>query len=413
MTSPTVDLDDEPAGGQEDLRATVEALEWIRRRLAAIDHPAATTLGRVLIEAGRRPGCTAVLSHPWTARWVEVALRLIDRNAHVLLPAGQVAAHLGRAANLEAALLAGAEPVAVRLDAAGIGWLPGTGMAVVADPASAGLVVRLEPVAGPNARTGVGASSPLGSSVTIDDPAARLVDERQLDEAAREHGQEVLAPDGSPVVDGADGESSSTEPGSVADGAPMPVTPSSLELIGRWPRALADRSTGHRARAVGPAPHLAARLEEHGIPVDPRPNPLSGRQIRLDSTFDHLSLLSVRSPVAFAELAAAADGSDACSLRVRGHVAYIERRHLEAAAIYAELLAEQPSDADLWRDACWALRHAGHEEIVRTWVLRPVEVIQVATAVAWQPDQVDDAGPDPLDRLLDYLDWISHALGAR
>jgi hypothetical protein len=164
-----------------------------------------------------------------------------------------------------------------------------------------------------------------------------------------------------------------------------------------------------------PPSDLAALLAAQGIPVDALPNTLASGSIRLDSSFDHLSLLSIRSPHDFEQIALAATRTtDRLSRRVQGHVAYIERRYMDAAAIYAGLLADCPGDTDLWRDVCWALRHAGHEELVLSWVLHPSDVVQVAEVVDWQ-DGLDApaSSGEPLDGLVRYLEWVSDAVRTR
>jgi hypothetical protein len=194
------------------------------------------------------------------------------------------------------------------------------------------------------------------------------------------------------------------------------LTSTSMQLIAAWAGDLVtEPSAVVEGRGSTTDGRLTTVLDGLGIPWDPGPNPLGGPQIRLDSTFDHLSLLYVRAPASFVDLAdAASDSTDLCAGQIRGHIAYIERRFLDAARLYADLLAEQPGDIDLWRDVCWALRHAGHEEIVRTWVLNPTEVVQVAEAGAWQTGRPDvGPGPDNLGKLLAYLEWITHALGSR
>jgi hypothetical protein len=123
-------------------------------------------------------------------------------------------------------------------------------------------------------------------------------------------------------------------------------------------------------------------------------------------------LLSVRQPAAFAELEAAVAGTrDPYSRRLAAHCAYIRRRPAEAASTYAELLLDAIEDVDLWRDFCWALRHAGQEDVTRVWVLFPSTVVRIAASVTLNSSAPSSAGSDdPATMLASFLMWVSDDL---
>lgn len=184
---------------------------------------------------------------------------------------------------------------------------------------------------------------------------------------------------------------------------------------------MADHPTSVEPAPPPPPQLLLALLEASAISAIVHPNRLGGPKIREDASFDQLSLLSVRQPGAFAALMdAASEGDDPVTRRVRGHGAYISRRYLEAADLYAGLLIESPGDTDRWRDLCWSLRHAGREEVVRTWVLHPAEVVGLAEAVEWRLVSSRPAGlptqhaqTTPLTLTLELLEWIADDLRTR
>lgn len=403
MTVSPIGVNDDVDATHADVRTTLASLEWLRRQLVAGDHPSHVVVSQILVSAADSPNGMRALTHPWTAEWIKVAVRLIDRDALTLLPDGQLAAHLGRATNVLASLRIGEESVAVRFGGDGIGWLPGTGAVVVGELANAGKTCMLVPLPAVASRTKGSTWPTVANAVTVEGLVARLCEEPDPSESAaswtHESGQWRSVADRTGHV----------EPPTV------PLTEQSKALILRWPGNKADVPTAlTNLPSRQPPSELVTLLEVHGIPVDVPPNALGSEHVRVDSSFDHLSLLSVRSPSDFTVIARAASaGVDPRSKRLQAHAAYIERRHLDAAATYAALLAEQPGDTDLWRDVCWALRHAGREEISRVWVLHPTEVVQVATNVGWQAnDTAGDSDGSNLDRLIRYLEWITHALRA-
>lgn len=391
-------VDDSPS---DMLRDAVASLEWVRRKLRTAESPHAPLLDDIIECAGSHWGGTDALTDPWTARWIAVAITLIDRGALSLLPAGQTAAHFGQAANLLAALRVGRATTTIRFDRDGVAYLPGTGACVRGSMAIAGGVALLVPNEPCEARGGdLPTRWPkITSTVFIDGADAQfceascLVPTPQLD-----HRTEGLPP-------------SEAMGASKATG----VNSDSRALVSSWPGRMREHRSGQLEDFI-PSRDLAMLLAAQRIPVELTPNTLGSGSIRLDSSFDHLSLLSIRSPHDFAQIAVAATGAtDRLSKRVQGHVAYIERRHMDAAAIYAGLLVESPGDTDLWRDVCWALRHAGQEDLVLTWVLHPSEVVQVAEMVDWQ--DYGRNGPtsrsEPLDGLVRYLEWVSDAVRTR
>ncbi len=388
-------VDDGPA---DPLREAVTSLEWVRRKLHAAESPHASLLDEIIECAGSHRYGRDALTDPWTARWIAVAITLIDRGALSLLPAGQTAAHFGQAVNLLAAFRVGRATTEIRFDRDGVAWLPGTGACVRGSTAIAGTVAALVPNR-PN-----GSDLPLRwpeitSTAFIDGADAQFCEASSLVLAPHpDHPQKDLAPSDTTGATGA------TE-----------LNSDSRALVASWPGRMREHPRSPLKDSVPPS-DLAALLAAQGIPVDAMPNTLASGSIRLDSSFDHLSLLSIRSPNDFEKIALAATRTmDRLSRRVQGHVAYIERRYMDAAAIYAALLAECPGDTDLWRDVCWALRHAGHEELVLTWVLHPSDVVQVAEVVDWQDDGLDApaSSGEPLDGLVRYLEWVSDAVRTR
>lgn len=389
-------------------RTSLETLEWIRRALVRHDHDASSLLAEVLAALADAPAAVDVLTHDWTADWLATAVLLIDRSAPALLPDGQMAAHLASATNLLAALRVGDEPVWVRLDEYGRGCLPGTGLMVMASPAAAGLTVGIGAGPGRTSSAPRGRPALMQLPVVSDVVGAELIEEVELPAAAAPE-----LPSGDPVEEAFDGSVDPEEP---------PKGVATRALIERWfdeGGAAADPVSVTNGRA--PSHDLLRLLDRLGIPAECEQNTLSGDLIRQDASFDHLSLLSVRSPSDFAEVElCAAVGDDPITRRIRAHVAYIRRQYLDAAAIYATLIAAVPGDTDHWRDLCWALRHAGQEEVVRVWVLHPVEVVQVAEAVAWQvpalvPTSLRNHRGDasPLTLVIALLDWIANDLRTR
>jgi hypothetical protein len=100
--------------------------------------------------------------------------------------------------------------------------------------------------------------------------------------------------------------------------------------------------------------------------------------------------------------------------RVAAHCEYIGREFTSAAGRYAELLRDDPTDLDLWRDVCWSLRHGGSEELIRSWVFHREVVTITAGRVEWAHGpckslglEVDSTG---LDRVKGLLEWIGDDL---
>jgi hypothetical protein len=161
---------------------------------------------------------------------------------------------------------------------------------------------------------------------------------------------------------------------------------------------------------------LAASLEAVSIPSVIEGNYGTTDAIRRDSSFDHLSLLSVRQPDRFAELVASAQQCEGrVARRIGAHGRYIQQNFAAAADIYAELLLDDVGDLDLWRDYCWALRHAGAEQPTRCWVMHPAETVGVASAVGFdrtqaRPHRINN-GTGPSDLVKSFLEWVSDDLG--
>ena len=378
-TQMTVDA----AGGKPtaDPGSTVVSLEWIRRRLEEVDHPGHDIVAQVLAAIPMAAHATSVLKHPWTAQWIDTAIRLIDRNALRLLPDGHVAAHIKQGTNLVAALLFGRTTVRVRLDADGEAWLPGTGLIIAGRSDQGGLEATLVPVE--RNQTSLTLEGERESpAARVEGVAASIVPETRS--AERRWSESIPAPWSHGNDEGASCDASETER---VDSA---TDPSDVvaNLVGQWSGAtLATVDQPAVEPTVVDSTALTTLLAAYGVPMPEGPNLSNGGRLRLDNSFDHLCLLSVRHPDRFSLVASTAVGcTNPQSRRIRGHVAYIEQRFIEAATIYAGLLAEHPDDLDLWRDACWALRHAGWEEITRAWVLHPSEVAGVASAVAWMGD---------------------------
>lgn len=388
-----------PDASGSELRDAVAALVWVRRALDEHEHPSATLVADAVGTLATAPHAAEVLSHPWTRDWIETSVRLIDRRAPDLLPDGQLEAHLDAATNLVAALALGRHPVRVRFDADGVAWLPGTGAVVVGELARCGRSAEV-------AKCELDADAPPLTWPHL----ARVVEAPPATAFGADPGF---------VVDPALGHAPAEEP---AD-APEPTAPSAppgataADLLARWDQEGLPLAA-HRA----PPPEVAAPtevallLDRLGVPVPSGTNELGGPRIRCDASFDHLSLLSVLRPDELAELERAVTGRcDPVSSRLRGHLAYIGRRFPEAASAYAQLLVAMPGDVDLWRDLCWALRHAGLEEQVRVWILHPDAVVPMAESTDW----VGAAGADPTDpdallaAVLDLLEWIADDLRRR
>lgn len=386
---------DSPA---DRLREAVTSLEWVRRKLHASGSPHGEVLDHIIERAGSSPNGRDALTDPWTARWIAVAITLIDRGALSLLPDGQTTAHFRQAANLLAALVVGRATADIRFDRDGVAWLPGTGACVRGSTSIAGSAATLVATERHDADHGdLSVKWPdIASIASVEGAEARVCEAGSLEPPANPVDQhEASTPSEAPEATGA---SSATR-----------------ALVSRWPGRMRQHPPSP-AEDFAPPATLAPLLAAQGIPVEVTPNTVASGSIRLDSSFDHLSLLSIRSPHDFDRIAkVAALASDRLSRRIQAHVAYIERRYMDAAAIYAALLAESPGDTDLWRDVCWALRHAGHEELVLSWVLHPSEVVQVAEEVDWQNDALDGPASTgaPLDGLVRYLEWVSDAVRTR
>ena len=348
----------------ELVRSRLVAVKWVQAKLTDTAPACSHELAAFLNSAGDRT--ITSLCSAQTFHWLDTMIHLIDRNAPDLLPDGQFAAHAASVVNLTAGL-ADAEWTNVRFNEFGHADLPSLGVRVDGGPKVAGQSATLN------------LSAP-GLSVTV----------TALPEPVRPP----------------------TEPAASAANSPnMPwAGPPPIEaILGRWVgegRALAaDRIRPGLAAAEGA---LADLLGAAAIPATIVGNYGGTEEIRQDSTFDHLSLLSVRHPGQFATVSAAAVAAESNRLarRIVGHVHYIERRYAQAAAVYASLLLEDVEDLDLWRDYCWAKRHNGSEEITRCWVMHPLEVTAVAHAVAF-----DDQSGDPDEVLARFLEWMSNDLG--
>jgi hypothetical protein len=186
-----------------------------------------------------------------------------------------------------------------------------------------------------------------------------------------------------------------------------------------WQRA------GGRWRHPRPEPRrlaageLAPVLADLGCPDGIELNRLRDQRLRADPSIDHLSLARVRDRARYADLAgriAAAAAGDARRLLL-GHCAYIEERFAVAADAYAGLLLDYPGDADLWRDLTFALRHLGRPDLGQTWLFRPAEVIERASAC--QPDPVvlgrllpssaqPGTPPEAAPFAVGVLKWVEH-----
>ena len=385
---------------------SISTLEWLRRALDSAGHDGAFLLAAVMESLASVPHADAVLADPWTDHWIAIAVRLVDREGLALLPDGQVTAHFAAATNLVAALRIGRAPIHVRIDEHGLGHLPGTGAVLRAGP----------PFVGQSVELGWVAEAPAPPDPTW--PAVAACVELPTDGSLVLEASDADRGDGRVAGCGEDVDERSDQ-AHASETLTDQVPP---RLIQRWldeGGAMAGPPT-----SVEPAPPsrlLLALLEASAISAIVHPNRLGGPKIREDASFDQLSLLSVRQPDAFAALMdAASEGDDPVTRRVRGHGAYISRRYLEAADLYAGLLIESPGDTDRWRDLCWSLRHAGREEVVRTWVLHPAEVVGLAEAVEWRLVSPRPAGlptqpaqSTPLTLTLELLEWIADDLRTR
>jgi hypothetical protein len=386
---------DSPA---DPLREAVTSLEWVRRKLHTADSSHGPVLDKIIESVRSSPNGRDALVDPWTARWIAGAVRLIDRGALSLLPDGQTTAHFRQAVNLLAALVVGRATADIRFDRDGVAWLPGTGACVRGSNAIAGSAATLVATKPHEAdRSDPPVKWPdIASIASVEGAEARICEAGALE----------------PAADPAD-QTEASAPSEVSEATS--TSSDARALVSRWPgRMRLDPLSP--PKDFSPPRDLAALLAAEGIPVEIAPNTLASSSIRLDSSFDHLSLLSIRSPHDFDRIAqAATQASDRFTRRIQAHVAYIGRRYMDAAAIYAGLLAQSPGDTDLWRDVCWALRHAGHEELVLTWILHPAEVVQVAEEVDWQNDGLGGATStgEPLDRLVQYLEWVGDAVRTR
>jgi hypothetical protein len=339
------------------------AVKWVQGRLAQSAPQCARELS-VFLLGGDERNVTSLCS-PQAFAWLDTMVSLIDRNAPDLIPDGQFAAHTAAIVNLTAGLTDTAT-VNVRYDEFGAAELPALGVRVDAGLGAAGRSASVSLVA-------------PGPSTTVT----------------------ALTAHGCPTLE--------TVPAPTASADPAPTGPQQVgHVVDRWAaegRALApDRVRPGAAVAEGA---LAELLGAASIPTSIDGNYGVTEEIRNDSTFDHLSLLSVRNPERFAAIATAAtDGADRLSRRIVGHAYYIEERYVDAADAYAELLLADVEDLDLWRDYCWAMRHGGFEEFTRCWVMHPLEVTAVARAVAF-----DDVSGGPRQVIARFLEWVSDDLG--
>ena len=406
---------------------SISTLEWLRRALASAGHDGAVVLAAVMESLASVPHADAVLADPWTDHWIATAVRLVDRDGLALLPDGQVRAHFAAANNLVAALRIGRAPIHVRIDEHGLGHLPGTGAVVRAGLSFVGRSVELgwvsEVPAPPDPTWPAVAACvqlPTDGSLVLEASGYGTKSFLPHLEASGDgdRSDERVADCGGDVDEQSD---QAQAPETPADQVPPRLAP---RLTQRWldeGGAMADHPTSVEPAPPPPPQLLLALLEASAISAIVHPNRLGGPKIREDASFDQLSLLSVRQPDAFAALMdAASEGDDPVTRRVRGHGAYISRRYLEAADLYAGLLIESPGDTDRWRDLCWSLRHAGREEVVRTWVLHPAEVVGLAEAVEWRLVSSRPAGlptqhaqTTPLTLTLELLEWIADDLRTR
>ncbi len=347
----------------EMLRSRLVAVKWVQGQLAQHAPECSRELSVFLAGAGDRG--IASLSSPQAFDWLDTMVHLIDRDAPVLIPDGQFAAHAAAVVNLTAGL-ADTAAVAVRFNEFGIADLPALGVRVDGGLASAGRSASV--------------------NMTAPDPIMTVMPLTEIRPTAESPAPAPVSPEAAPL----------NRPISVAG------------VIDRWVgegRALAaDRIRPGLAVAEGA---LADLLNEASMPISIEGNYGVTDEIRNDSTFDHLSLLSVRRPDVFAAIgAAAAANSDRLARRIVGHTHYIEQRYNLAADTYAELLLGDVEDLDLWRDYCWAMRHSGFEDVTRCWVMHPVEVTTVARAVAF-----DDTAEGSCEAVARFLEWVSDDLG--
>ncbi|EHB48708.1 hypothetical protein MycrhDRAFT_5549 [Mycolicibacterium rhodesiae JS60] len=356
------------------LRTRLIAVKWVQLKLADSAPECARELGVLSGTTTRPRALLASLCSPQAFDWLDTMVHLIDRNAPVLLPEGQFAGHAKAVVNLTAGL-SETSTVPVRFDRSGVAELPALGIAVSAGAAAAGRITTVDVESpGPSVRI-----SPLPTR-----PPSDAV--RAPEHAAGNHS--------------------------------VPSAPRAVDhIVERWIADGGGPATPRNRRPQdAPAGALVALLEAAAIPTAITANHPGGRAIREDSSFDHLSLLSVREPTRFAALAAvAAEGADPLSRRITAHCSYIGRRYESAAEIYAELLLDDVEDLDLWRDYCWALRHSGSEELTRCWVMHPVEVVNVAKEVAFDrpqrppPTRGTQSGASELVR--NFLGWVGDDLG--
>ncbi len=350
---------------RELIRSRLVGAAWIRQQLMISTPECAEELSVLLGAADNRQRLINTLCSAQTYQWMDTMVRLIDRSAPALLPDGQFAAHAAEVVNLTAGLK-DSDIVDVRFNERGNADLPAIGLRVSGGFEAAGLDMAVD----------LGNPDPGLSISTLADAPKQAVVESTAFAAAQPAG-------------------------------PM-EPPDILQIIERWQsegRRLGEVAISVDSVAVGE--ELAGLLDAAGVPTSIEPNYATTQSIREDNTFDHLSLLSVRDPGAFEQIALAAAGDRSrLGRRMSGHCAYIMRRYAEAAESYAELLLDDVADLDLWRDFCWALRHDGVEVPTRCWVMHPLEVI----AVARQVDLNQRAGSSR-ERIEGFLKWVSDDLG--
>lgn len=372
------------AGAPADDRSTVLQLEWVRRRVAATHPVEADRISSVISAAATASDAAAALSDEWTTSWLAVAVLLVDRQAPVRLPDGQLRAHLRSVTNLLAAVvLPGGGVATVRFDANGVAELPGTKSAIRGPRDLAGTEVTLGP----------GLATLPDALELVERPGS---DVRQDPASQREAGP--LAPD----------EPESPGPQRRAD----PAAPKLQQLRDSWARAGGAElpANGPRPAADTPGPGVVAALRSMRLDDTVPANRPEMRTLRADQAFDHLSLMSVLEPDRFEEIVTVArrDGSRS-GRRLAAHGSYIARRFDEAADAYAELLLDDPGDLDLWRDLIWAMRHAGLDTSAR-WVLHRDLVTSAAPILDWCQDTggplaLDD-DTSPRDRVVAFLEWV-------
>lgn len=381
-----------PSHGAADERATLLQLEWVRRRVSATHPTEAARIASVISAAAEKPGAAAALSDRWTAAWLAVAVHLVDRQAPVRLPDGQLRSHLRSVTNLLAALVLPHDGVAtVRLDASGQAELPGTPFALRGSIDLVGAEITVGPglVPVPGLLELVGRPEPDPEPVS---PSGSSPDGPGPDEP--------VSPDSQPGAATADSDLGLLRDAWLRDGGE--VVP----------------AEGLEPPADTPGPEVVAALRSMRLDGTIPANRPAMRTLRADQTFDHLSLMSVLDPDRFDDIVAAAERDQSrTGRRLAAHGSYIARRFDDAADRYAALLLDDPADLDLWRDVVWALRHIGLEATSFRWVLHRELVTSAASSLCWTQGPAGplalDADTPPRRRVIDFLEWVWSDLDRR